>query len=781
MVILDGLASLPQTQGWSRASLSELHKHAIKKILDFAPNCLDTFELRFIFTPISAGIGPFQLPFGPLPSTKVNFAVNAPTTLRNALRVFRACQLDKPILLEGSPGVGKTSLIAALSAMLGYKFCRVNLSDQTDLMDLFGSDLPVEGGSPGEFAWRDAAFLRALQEGEWVLLDEMNLAPQSVLEGLNAVLDHRGSVYVPELGRSFHRHPNFRVFAAQNPFQQGGGRKGLPKSFLNRFTKVYMEELTSEDYLIIAGTLFPQWPQSSLRDMIKFNQHLHEETSLRQLWGREGSPWEFNLRDIMRWLALYEGPSHLELQPGNPLEFLEDIYLQRFRSPSDCTSLSHISAKVFGSSRASNQNPHLSLSSSFVQFGHALLRRAPTWRQPPYQISPLHPRISAAQSIQKCIENGWLVILTGGSATGKTSILRHFASFHGIHLVEFHANSATDTSDLLGGFEQVSHAGSENIPLSLLKQAVDDLAGNAPFTTPDIHEVLRWQGHDLQKVNSLARLLPEGSQKDQLLEAIRNYRFGDSKARFEWVDGPLVQALRSGSWFVLNNANLCSPSVLDRLNSLCEMGGTLSLTERGLVNDQVEVLRPHPGFRLFMCMDPAYGELSRAMRNRGVEIHLQRPGDLSSLRALSSQSSADTPISQQYLTHLTDKYFLSPLQILLKLSDRILALPETLRLRFVVHYLPLRCYNLLYRLPPFEMLGRVVKTFASTSPTINFVNLIEGSCSIPSGFLEAQVCPKMKTYTCSDRLPERQSNAQSQFLWKSLLSKFVLPNRTISA
>jgi len=53
------------------------------------------------------------------------------------------------------------------------------------------------GGIPGEFAWKDAGFLQALQEGNWVLLDEMNLAPQSVLEGLNAILDHRGLSLFP--------------------------------------------------------------------------------------------------------------------------------------------------------------------------------------------------------------------------------------------------------------------------------------------------------------------------------------------------------------------------------------------------------------------------------------------------------------------------------------------------------------------------------------------------------------------------------------------------------
>lgn len=77
--------------------------------------------------------------------------------------------------------------------------------------------------------------------GPWLLFVISRLCPllvQSVLEGLNACLDHRAEVYIPELGRSFRCPPTFKVFAAQNPLGQGGGRKGLPRSFLSRFTKV---------------------------------------------------------------------------------------------------------------------------------------------------------------------------------------------------------------------------------------------------------------------------------------------------------------------------------------------------------------------------------------------------------------------------------------------------------------------------------------------------------------------------------------------------------------
>ena len=193
------------------------------------------------------------------------------------MRVIRAMQVHKPILLEGSPGVGKTSLVSAISKATGNPLIRINLSEQTDLIDLFGSDAPVEGGNTGEFVWRDAPFLRAMKNGEWVLLDEMNLASQSVLEGLNACLDHRGEAYIPELDRSFPRHPDFKVFAAQNPQYQGGGRKGLPKSFVNRFSVVYMDVLKHEDLLLISAQIFPNVLRADCAKMIQFMTKLEED------------------------------------------------------------------------------------------------------------------------------------------------------------------------------------------------------------------------------------------------------------------------------------------------------------------------------------------------------------------------------------------------------------------------------------------------------------------------------------------------------------------------
>jgi midasin (ATPase involved in ribosome maturation) len=60
------------------------------------------------------------------------------------------------------------------------------------------------------------------------------------------------------------------------------------------------------------------------------------------------------------------------------------------------------------------------------------------------------------------------------------------------------------------------------------------------------------------------------------------------------------------------------------------------VNERGVIDGQVKIVKPHPDFRIFVTMDPENGEISRAMRNRGIEINL--------LPATSASSESDACI-----------------------------------------------------------------------------------------------------------------------------------------
>jgi midasin len=97
-----------------------------------------------------------------------------------------------------------------------------------------------------------------------VALVDLNMAQQQVIEGINSLFDHRGSLFVVELNQTFHKAPTFKpIVILRN--ETGHGRKGLPNSFLNRFVKLSIPHVSQDVKL---GYLFGRFPNLSKNDKL---------------------------------------------------------------------------------------------------------------------------------------------------------------------------------------------------------------------------------------------------------------------------------------------------------------------------------------------------------------------------------------------------------------------------------------------------------------------------------------------------------------------------------
>ncbi|XP_042896414.1 midasin [Parasteatoda tepidariorum] len=611
------------------------------------------------------GIGPFQIEMGPYQDPESTFTYNLDTATPkiNAMRILRAMQLTKPILLEGNPGVGKSSLVSALAKAAGYQLVRINLSEQTDISDLFGADLPVEGGAVGEFAWHDGPLLQALRKGHWILLDEMNLASQSVLEGLNACLDHRREIYISELGMTFSlENTNTRIFGCQNPYRQGGSRKGLPRSFLNRFTQVYVEPMNPIDMRNITAAAYQNIPDDLINLMNRFNLEMNQEVSVNKKFGQRGSPWEFNLRDLLRWCEVMDQHQVEEYNVG---EYVKLIYADRMRSEDDKNKVyglfMTVASKFPDTSGQSIVDSFFELNvfENIIQLGHSTIKRKSRSWSDTNMICVANKQLPILESLMKCIEMNWMPILVGSSASGKSTLVRFLADLSGNTLHVLSVNSEMDTIELLGGFEQVDinrkiesvaqdldTVAQESFTFYMLRDDGDKtdncimvkeilthmyflstIEGNANdqtsykrILTGLVNVIDFFKKVPLEETNPILRKCKKTVQK--LLKKVDS-EDALSGGQFEWVDSVLVHAVSKGHWLLIDDANFCSPSVLDRLNGLLEPNGVLSLSEQGSLQGELRIIKPHPDFRIFLTMNPQNGEISRAMRNRGIEIYVE--------------------------------------------------------------------------------------------------------------------------------------------------------------
>jgi len=128
------------------------------------------------------------------------------------------------VLLEGVPGVAKTTMIKAITKALGLSFKRIQFTPDLLPADLIGT--LIYNQKTQDFETKKGPIFANL-----ILADEINRAPAKVQA---ALLEAMQEQQVTIGSTTFNLDKPFLVFATQNPVEQEGTYR-LPEAQIDRF------------------------------------------------------------------------------------------------------------------------------------------------------------------------------------------------------------------------------------------------------------------------------------------------------------------------------------------------------------------------------------------------------------------------------------------------------------------------------------------------------------------------------------------------------------------
>ena len=226
----------------------------------------------------------------------------------DGLLIGLAC--EGHILLEGVPGLAKTTTVNALSKALGLKFKRVQFTPDLLPSDIIGAE--IYDPQNNSFKIKQGPVFTNL-----LLADEINRAPAKVQSALLEVMQER-QVTIGE--ESFKIDLPFLVMATQNPVEQEGAYN-LPEAQLDRFMmKLVVGYNTPEEELEIArrvandalgeiNEVATKEDLFSMKESVK-KIHIDEEVEkyIVDLVFATREPAKFGIESIENWIMYGASP-----------------------------------------------------------------------------------------------------------------------------------------------------------------------------------------------------------------------------------------------------------------------------------------------------------------------------------------------------------------------------------------------------------------------------------------------------------------------------------------
>ncbi|MDA4132258.1 MAG: AAA family ATPase, partial [Thaumarchaeota archaeon] len=468
---------------------------------------------------------------------------------------------------DGQPAKRRKTESSKLEALLDLRPRWETFSRNLDQFEV-----QISGGSGAyAFAFVEGNIVKAVRNGDWVLLDEINLASPDTLESIADLLqsgpNDAPSILLSETGEieRIKAHPDFRIFGAMNPATDVG-KRDLPLGLRSRFTEIYVPspDRDVKDLITIVKTYLKgnsatvDQAADKVANLYLEIKRLAEEKSIVD--GANEVP-HLSLRTLTRVLTYVNDVSPFYGLDRALFEGFCMGFLTLLDQRSENVVMPLLLAHLFGK----GQNRRQSLLSQppkypddgreYVRFTNKdrdrqywLLRGQEEPMERPDYIRTRYVERNLLNLVRATSTRRFPILIQGPTSAGKTSMIEYLANYSGNKFVRINNHEHTDLQEYLGTYVSGS----------------------------------------------------------------------DGKLKFQ--EGLLVQAMRQGHWIVLDELNLAPTDVLEALNRLLDDNREL------LIPETQEIVRPHGSFMLFATQNPPglYGGrkvLSRAFRNRFLELH----------------------------------------------------------------------------------------------------------------------------------------------------------------
>jgi len=286
-------------------------------------------------------------PFDALREPHVDAPARRPYVFRaDLLRDMRVAVTERiNTMLTGPTGCGKTSLPLALAAELGYPVLRINLNGETRVTHLVGLQKPAAEDGVLTLKFSPGVLAKAMREGYWLILDEIDAATSSVLMTLQPVLEDRPSLYIPETGEHISHghglHPRFHVFATGNTIgyrsftrARHAGTTPLNTALLDRFGMVIAVDYSdrASEFAVVRCNV-PDCTPDFIEGICRVAEEIRIDSNFKA---------DFSTRRLIQWARL------LPLYDYDVLRASELAIARKLETATDAKVFREIARRVFG-------------------------------------------------------------------------------------------------------------------------------------------------------------------------------------------------------------------------------------------------------------------------------------------------------------------------------------------------------------------------------------------------------------------------------------------------